>query len=200
MKILVLALSTLLSTSAFATSDSLIKFYYPYSAQEGMCVGSHVFWDRIGTSMEAGLKSVVDAVKSPVHVGSRGGSNDKTQENINFIYAGSNNELFKLASFKETQESSYMRYDLVIDFGSMGQYNTEMSTQFASLAYYALVKSLQRFYSIDSVIMLKVINSPVKSLGNITLSEEQPVSAYLSDRVKLELQKTDVLGLDAGCQ
>lgn len=200
MKILVLALSTLLSSSAFATSDSLIRFYYPYYAQEGMCVGSHLFWDHIGTSMEAGLKSVIDAVKSPVHVGSRGGSNDKIQENLNFIFAGSNNELYKLASFKETQESSYMRYDLVIDFGSMGQYNKEMSTQFASLAYYALVKSLQRFYSSDSLIMLRVINSPVIRLGNITLSEEQPVSAYLSDRVKLELQKTDVLGLDAGCQ
>lgn len=200
MKFVFLALSTLISTSAFATSDSLIKFYYPYSAQEGMCMGTHLFMDRIGTSMEAGIMATIDAVKSPVRIGSRGGTNDLIQENNNYIYAGPNVELYKLASYTEKEQGSYTTYNVVIDFGWMGKYNEEMYNKFVPLSYYALVKSLQPLSSYNSLIMIKIINSPVAKLGNIILSEEQPISAYLSDRLKLELQKADILGLDAGCR
>ena len=201
MKIMILALSTLLSTTAFATSDSFVKIYYPYVGQElGYCIGTHMAQDGISTNSDSGIHTVVAGVKAPVRVTVYGSKDIKSQQNINFIYAGPDVELYTLKSITEKQEAFYTRRDIVIDFAWMKKYNDEMYGKFAPLSYYSLIKSLTPTVSISDLVTIKIINSPITKIGDVVLDAEQALNPYLVDRVKLELQKSGLLALDAACR
>lgn len=200
MKTLILALGTLFSLSAFATSDSYQRFYYPYAQpqEDAACMGSHLFHDGIGTS-ESAVRGTLQALKSRVNVSHYGA--DLEPQNINLLVYGPDSELFNVEDVNENDKGNYIQSDIVLDFAAAKKLDPVDQEKSVLLAYYAVQKSLAKWGdSSNYYLTLRLNNSPVAFLGEINLTEPTGINGYTADLLKLELQKKGLLALDYMCQ
>lgn len=198
MKYLILALSTTFSLSAFATRDSHMKFYYPFSHLQGVgvCMGTHLFHDGI-SNLESMVRGTLGAVKSRVNVENYG--SQLQPRNINLLVVGPDGDLFKVETVKEDLKDNYVLIDVVLDFANAKKLDKSVQEQTVVLAYYSIAKSLAAASSGYYSINLRLNNSPVSFIGDINLTEPNYLSPYLADQIKLELQKAGILAIDSYC-
>lgn len=200
MKSLILALSAAFSVSASATSDSYVKFYYPYAhmQEDVACMGQHMFRDGISTSLEAGVRGTFTALTSRVDVTYYGQRYDMSPENVNLLVVGPGTGLFTVDSVTEEAKETYTNLDIVLDFANAGKLDKSVQDKVVKLAYYAIFKSLAHPMAYYSMI-LNIKNSPVSSIGNIDFTKPYPITIFGADMIKLELQKEGILALDSSC-
>jgi len=201
MKHLILALTAILSASAFATTTSYQRFYFPYSQlQEGelACMGSHLIRDTIG-NIESSVRSALQGVKSRVNVEYYGV--DLAPRNINLLVYGPSAELFNVEAVNQNDKNSWIEVEIILDFAAAKKLEPIDQERSVSLAYYAIQKSLAMWGNNSSYYLsLRLINSPISSIGALNVTEPNGINSYNVDILKLALQTKGILALDSMCQ